>query len=284
MRSKRNIKGNGSEHSEMEVEIEVGIVEWKRNFVRNRRSRRGNRSWNCEMEVEIEQEACLAKWKWKENYWEMQNIIAKLQSCNRCRIRTRSLLWILTCACSLVCPQWALMRKTATRCNALHHTAPHSTILNHNVTHYYTLQHTATHHAAVHNTNNWPWIDIHADTPQHTATHCNTAPRSNTLQYNATHWIETLANTPAALHISPSRYTVRERAPCRPYVRWAPVSRTQQPCHFTAVQHSATQCNTVQHSATHLTPLLWQCAQRSSQSVQELHESLPLPTVMQIQG
>ena len=174
---------------------------------------------------------------------------AKLQSCNWCRIiGIRSLLWILTCPCSVVCPEWALMRKTATRCNALQHAAPHCTTLHHNATHYYTLQYTATHCNTPCCSPQYKQSALNRHSCRHTATHCNTAPQCNTLQYNATHWIETLANTPAALHISPSRYTVRERAPCRPYVRRAPVSRTQHPCHFTAVQHSATQCNTVQHT------------------------------------
>jgi len=135
---------------------------------------------------------------------------------------------------------------------------------------YSTLQHTATHCNTLQHT------ATHCDTLQHTATYCSTrspviqiiAAHCNTLQYTATHCYPKLnTNTHCTAHCS-----VLQWAAYCSVLQWAaiihcyallPKVKHQYTLHsaFTcgssdasALQHTATNCNTLQNTATHTRP------------------------------
>ena len=148
-----------------------------------------------------------------------------------------------------------------TWCNRIFffHTAPHCS----------TPQHTATQHTATH-CNTLQYTATHCNTLQHTATHVrrdwrnrsslarivHTATHCNTLQHNGTHR-NTLHHTCDAMDaiVSPSRtqwthyQKLQHSAPyCNtPTTRW-----TQSHHSRTHSIHTATYCNMLQHTATHL--------------------------------
>jgi len=111
------------------------------------------------------------------------------------------------------------LQHTATHCNTLHHTATHCN----------TLQHTATRYTSLH----------------HTAQHCNKLQRTRDAHVNES-WHTTT-------HAWCTRWWGRTRWWVRAHKRnqWPPVphmpSLVEQ-----SLQHTATHCNTLQHTAPHL--------------------------------
>ena len=121
-------------------------------------------------------------------------------------------------------------QRTTTHCNTLQHTATHCNTLQHTATHCNTQQHTATH------------CNTLQFTAIHTATHCNT------LQCTVTR-CNTYQRAPAIVKGNPSLLT-----------DFAPVTQMHLSghcyrsvhivCPHTRIKHTATHCNTLQHTVT----------------------------------
>jgi len=123
------------------------------------------------------------------------------------------------------------LQHTATHCNTLQHTALHCNALHHTATHYTTLQHPAT----------------HCNTLQHTATHCNTlhptATHCTTLQHAGG------ATLRALMEETATKVWIPAESPPGSSQRTISISGAP------LLQHNATHCNKLQHTAnTHIGP------------------------------
>ena len=164
---------------------------------------------------------------------------------------------------------------TATHCNTLQHPATHCNTLQHTATHCDTLQHTATHCDTLQHThcsaphrrghlNGLPerYLIAHCNTLQRTTTHCNAlqhiATHCSTLQYThcnihtATHptegvsWVVARMLPQCPLQCTATHCIIHTATHLIEWIAWMlPYCRLQH------TAHTATHCNTLQHTATY---------------------------------
>jgi len=145
--------------------------------------------------------------------------------------------------------RYGSQRDGRSHCNTLQHTATHCNTLHHTTTHCNTLQHNM--HGI------WYWIHIWKTTwwtliLQHTATHCDTlqhtATHCNTLQHTATQH--------ARNQIRKTTFRTRILQFFAAHTKyWHNMYRITYGQHYfwtLALQHTATHCNTPQHTATRI--------------------------------
>jgi len=132
------------------------------------------------------------------------------------------------------------LHHTAPRCT-LHYTAPYYTTRHHTASHCNTLHHTATHYTTLQHT------ATHCNTLQHTATHCNTlhptATHCTTLQHAGG------ATLRALMEETATKVWIPAESPPGSSQRTISISGAP------LLQHNATHCNKLQHTAnTHIGP------------------------------
>ena len=115
-------------------------------------------------------------------------------------------------------------------CNTLQHTATHCNTLQHTATHCNTLQHTAT----------------HCNTLQHTATHCITLQHTATYMPAADGVIVLHRRAQCIAEDLHSRFATQDARLSFPDVSLLSFGTVT---HCSALQHTATHCNTLQQSA-----------------------------------
>jgi len=175
-----------------------------------------------------------------------------------------------------------MLHPTATCCNTLQHAETHCNTLQHTVAYCCTLQHackalqrnapqrTITHHSTM------PCTTTHYTTLQHTATHEHTAKHCNTLQHTATQAYYDYHLRAPITQRAAITYTLQySAAHCimpaiqHPAASFATSCNTMQPnalqyataqtcahlhtLFYNTAQHSATQCNTLQHGPVIIT-------------------------------
>jgi len=131
-------------------------------------------------------------------------------------------------------------------CTVTHHTCVMTN--SHTATHCNTLQHTATHCNTLHHTASHVYRDFshvhhdqftHSNTQQHTSTHCTTrqnpATPHNATQHTATHVYRDSS------YVRRDQSTQRQRHPAQ---------RNMARNAIHTLQHTATHCNTLQHTGS----------------------------------
>jgi hypothetical protein len=142
--------------------------------------------------------------------------------------------------------------RTAKPSKTLQHTATHCNTLQHIIntaTHCDTLQHTAARCKCLFSCETAiPYNILHCNTLQHTATHCNTLQLSyfrhnrQPIRHNVSH-CNALQNT-APDSVFPSNFRQNSQSISHEHQR-----DTEQTSHIT-LQHTATPCDTLQHTAS----------------------------------